>query len=55
MNEIVARAILEAAIREERCGELLDCLFANGGCTIDAVTRRLVLITAGQLEAATPP
>ncbi len=55
MNEIVARAILEAAFREGRCGELLDCLFEGGACTVDAATRRLVLITPEQLEAAMPP
>ncbi len=55
MNETVARAILEAAIHEGRCGELLDRLFEGGACTVDAATRRLVHISPEQLEAATPP
>jgi hypothetical protein len=43
----LAVAILRAAIHEGRAGELLDCLFAGGSCTVDA--GRLVLATAEQL------
>lgn len=48
----VAAGILNAALVEQRAGELLDCLFAGGGATVDA-SGRLVLATADQLEDLT--
>ena len=33
--EHVAEVILYAAIKEKRAGELLDCLFKGGSCTVD--------------------
>lgn len=35
MNETIAKMILVTAIREERCGDLLDCLFDGGSATLD--------------------
>lgn len=50
MPEPLSRAILEAAIREGRAGELLWCLFNGGTCTVDPETRKLVLITGEMLD-----
>lgn len=49
--ELVARRILGAAIAEDRCAELLNCLFDGGSATVDAATGNLVLVTADQLAA----
>lgn len=51
MNEDVARRILEQAITEQRCAELLSCLFEGGSATIDAGSGRLVLVAGDQLSA----
>lgn len=42
MSEEMAKAILEAAIREHRCAEFMDCLFEGGSATVDP-QGRLVL------------
>jgi hypothetical protein len=47
--EAMARTIFIHALAEERCGELLECLFDGGSATVDAETDKLVMITAGQL------
>lgn len=49
MSENLASAILFAAIKEGRSSELLYCLMKGGSCTVDAATRKLVLVTADQL------
>lgn len=43
--DLVARAILLAALNEDRAGELLEFLFDGGSCTIDPAGR-LVLVDA---------
>jgi len=50
MNEAMARRILLAAIDENRCAELMDCLFDGGSATVDARTGKLVLISGGALR-----
>jgi hypothetical protein len=35
LTELQAWEILTVAIDEERCAELLDCLFNGGSCTVD--------------------
>lgn len=52
LNEPLARAILLTAVKEERAGELLSCLFEGGACTVDPETRRLILISADLIEEA---
>lgn len=49
--ESLARAILTAAINEERCSEMLMCLFNGGSATVDPVTGKLLLASAKQLQA----
>jgi hypothetical protein len=44
--EPIARRIFEQAIKEQRCGDLMECLFNDGSATVDAVTGVLVLISA---------
>lgn len=46
LTERMARHILESALREHRCAELLKCLFDGGSVTIDANTHELVLVDA---------
>jgi hypothetical protein len=55
--DAAARRIFEAAISEDRCGELLECLFDGGAPTVDGVTGRLVLASAAMLAGLsdTPP
>ena len=48
--EYLARAIFQAAINEERCAELMDCLFDNGSATVDAKTGKLVLASEDMLR-----
>ena len=48
--ESFARGIFERAIREERCAEVLSCLFDGGSVTIDPLTDKIVLATFDQLE-----
>lgn len=48
MPEGFARAILMAAIKENRSAELLECLFDGGSATVDNGT--LVLATADMLD-----
>jgi hypothetical protein len=45
-----AAGILTTAIAEGRAGELLDCLFEGGSCTVDPLTGRLILATAEQVR-----
>jgi hypothetical protein len=51
MPESFARIILETAIKENKAAALLECLFEGGSATVDAVTRKLVLISPGMLQA----
>lgn len=51
VTEPWARSIMEAAIREDRCAEVLNCLFDGGSVTIDAATGRIALATADQLAS----
>jgi hypothetical protein len=53
-DETLARAIFMQAIREERCAELLHCLFDGGSATVDAVTGKLVVVSSDQLAAMVP-
>lgn len=46
----LARQLFATAINEDRCGELLMCLFEGGSATVDHKTGQLVLATAEQLE-----
>lgn len=48
--EAMATRILEAALRERRAAELLECLFEGGSATVNAVTGKLVLASAAQLR-----
>lgn len=50
LPEGMAREIFEAAIAEDRCGELLGCLFEGGSATVDAGTGKLVLLYASQIQ-----
>jgi len=49
ISEAFARAIFLTAIREQRCSEMLECLFDGGSATVDARTGKLCLATAEQL------
>ena len=46
--ETIAKMILVTAIQEERCGELLDCLFEGGSATVDS-KGKLVLVDGSAL------
>lgn len=48
--ETVARAIFQQAINEQRCAELLECLFEDGTATVDAKTGNLVVIPAEAMK-----
>lgn len=50
MSEEFARAILLAAVRENRCAELLTTLFDGGSVTIDR-DGRLVFASAADLDS----
>jgi hypothetical protein len=47
--EPLARKIMETAIAEGRAGEMMDCLFSGGSCTLDRATGKLALISGDQL------
>lgn len=49
--ETMAHNIFQTAINERRCRELLECLFDGGTATVDAVTRKLVVIPATAMAA----
>lgn len=51
MSEEMARRILEAAIREGRCAEFMDCLFDGGSATVDA-RGLLACINSGAVHRA---
>lgn len=42
--DAVARAAFTIALRDDRCGEVLEHLFNGGGLTVDPVNRELILI-----------
>lgn len=46
----MARAIFAVALQQDRCGEVLQCLFDGGSVTIDSKTDQLVMVDAGQLK-----
>jgi hypothetical protein len=50
LPESWCRQIVVAALSEERCAELLECLIEGGSCTLDAATKRLVLVSGKQLQ-----
>lgn len=50
LTEAFARRIFEQAIRENRCGETLECLWGGGSVTVDAITGKLVLASADMLK-----
>ena len=50
LSEEKARAVLEAAIAEGRCAELLDALFQGAGCGISHSTGKLVIVPPEDLE-----
>lgn len=50
LPEAFSALILQAAIREERATDLLECLFDGGSATIDSQTGALVLATKEQLD-----
>jgi hypothetical protein len=43
--DALARAVFTIALRDNRAGELLWCLFNNGSCVVDAFTGELILIS----------
>lgn len=49
-DEFIARVTFQAAISEQRCAELWDCLTEGGSATVDAVARKLVLYPRSLLE-----
>ena len=49
VEDRLAFMIFHAAITENRCGELLDCLFKGGAGTVDAQTGKLVLVNGFQV------
>lgn len=49
-DEFMARAVFQAALKEDRCAELWECLTGGGSATVDAVTRKLVVYPRGFLE-----
>jgi hypothetical protein len=49
-DESMARAVFQAALKEERCVELWDCLTDGGSATVDAVTRKLMVYPRSFLE-----
>lgn len=50
LSEGVARRIVEAALAETRCAELLICLMDGGSATVDHGTGRLVTVSADLLS-----
>lgn len=53
MNEARAREILYQAIREDRAGEFLDCLFNGGSATVGA-DGKLCLASSEELASLEP-
>lgn len=49
LPEGVARRIVEAALTESRCAELLVCLMDGGSATVDHGTGRLVTVSGDLL------
>ena len=49
--ERIARAILSAAIQEQRCGELMDCLMDGGTATVDIANGTLSLIDSNVIQS----
>lgn len=49
--DTTARRIFQAAMDEDKCGELMNCLLSNGAATVDAKTKKLVLISEEQVES----
>lgn len=45
----MATAIFRKALADDRCGEVMECLFDGGSVTIDIVTGELVLVSAAAL------
>lgn len=45
-GEIIPRAILTQALKENRAAELIDCLSEGGAATVDPIKRKLVLYPA---------
>ena len=50
LPESFCRQIVAAALAEERCSELLECLMEGGSCTVDATTHKLVLVGGNQIR-----
>ncbi len=50
ISEMLAKAILRAALNEGRSVELLECLFNGGSATIDATSGDLVLADADIIQ-----
>ena len=48
LPESLARAILQAALNEDRAAELLECLFEGGSATVDR-SGKLILASGSQL------
>lgn len=47
----LAVLLFTAAIKEDRCGELLECLFNGGSATIDFYTKKLSMISGETLSS----
>jgi len=52
MEESFARGLLMLAIRDNRCAEMLECLFDGGSVTIDMNTGKLMLIPKSVIDAS---
>ena len=52
-EESFARSVFKAAIAENRCADLWECLTEGGSATVDAITRTLVLYPVSYLKSHT--
>lgn len=53
--EVMATRVFTTAIKEARCGEVLNRLFEGGSVTVDIETGELVFITREQMQAMSEP
>jgi hypothetical protein len=51
MLDSMATKLFTAALAENRCGELYQCLIEGGAATVDASTGKLVMITKNELQS----
>lgn len=49
--DTLAKGMFLQSIREDRAGELLECLFEGGSATLDAATGKLVMLPGSAFQS----